>query len=178
MDMAQSDGEAGESRPSDPDLNWTGWALDKLREVVEIDIRCKRLTERQQQATLAGPETPPDFPLMQSRLSRSIRLSIAMAERIRGEYLHRRAEATESGAQERRRRRREQAAKAVVEAVAAAEAADLAAAGEAVDPKETERLREQVWERLTEDEVLDVQLDTLSAGEFVREVCRWLGRRL
>ncbi|MGK9233833.1 hypothetical protein KXS07_20025, partial [Inquilinus limosus] len=47
-----------------------------------------------------------------------------------------------------------------------------------VDPKETERLREQVWERLTEDEVLDVQLDTLSAGEFVREVCRWLGRRL
>ncbi|WP_034851392.1 hypothetical protein, partial [Inquilinus limosus] len=29
-----------------------------------------------------------------------------------------------------------------------------------------------------EDEVLDVQLDTLSAGEFVREVCRWLGRRL
>ncbi|MGK9235162.1 hypothetical protein KXS07_26115, partial [Inquilinus limosus] len=82
------------------------------------------------------------------------------------------------GAQERRRRRREQAAKAVVEAVAAAEAADLAAAGEAVDPKETERLREQVWERLTEDEVLDVQLDTLSAGEFVREVCRWLGRRL
>ncbi|MGK9236611.1 hypothetical protein KXS07_34065, partial [Inquilinus limosus] len=43
---------------------------------------------------------------------------------------------------------------------------------------ETERLREQVWERLTEDEVLDVQLDTLSAAEFVREVCRWLGRRL
>ncbi|WP_026873809.1 hypothetical protein [Inquilinus limosus] len=35
-----------------------------------------------------------------------------------------------------------------------------------------------MWERLTEDEVLDVQLDTLSAGEFVREVCRWLGRRL
>ncbi|MGK9237305.1 hypothetical protein KXS07_11510, partial [Inquilinus limosus] len=140
--MAQTDGEAGESRPSDPDLNWTGWALEKLREVVEIDIRSKRLTERQQ---LAGPQEPPDFPLMQSRLSRSIRLSIAMAERIRGDYLHRRAEATESGAQERRRRRREQAAKAVVEAVAAAEAADLAAAGEAVDPKETERLREQVW---------------------------------
>ncbi|MGK9233609.1 hypothetical protein KXS07_33300 [Inquilinus limosus] len=177
MDMAQTDGEAGEARPSDPDLNWTGWALEKLREVVEIDIRSKRLTERQQQATLAGPETP-DFPLMQSRLSRSIRLSIAMAERIRGDYLHRRAEGEKSGAQERRRRRREQAAQAVVEAVAAAEAADLAAAGETVDPKETERLREQVWERLTEDEVLDVQLDTLSAAEFVREVCRWLGRRL
>ncbi|MGK9170818.1 hypothetical protein KXR53_31270, partial [Inquilinus limosus] len=178
MEMAQTDAGSGEARRSDPDLNWTGWALDKLREVVEIDIRCKRLTERQQQATLAGPETPPDFPLMQSRLSRSIRLSIAMAERIRGDYLHRRAEATESGALERRRRRREQAARAVVEAVAAAEAADLAAAGEAVDPEETERLRSEVWERLTEDEVLDVQLDTLPADEFVREVCRWLGRRL
>ncbi|WP_026872553.1 hypothetical protein [Inquilinus limosus] len=178
MNMVQTDGEAGEARPSDPDLNWTGWALEKLREVVEIDIRSKRLTERQQQATPAEPQEPPDFPLMQSRLSRSIRLSIAMAERIRGDYLHRRAEGEESGALERRRRRREQAVKAVVEAVAAAEAADLAAAGEAVDPKETERLREQVWERLAEDEVLDVQLDTLSAGEFVREVCRWLGRRL
>ncbi|MGK9167775.1 hypothetical protein KXR53_15825 [Inquilinus limosus] len=177
MEMAQTDRDAGETR--DPDLNWTGWALEKLREVVEIDIRCKRLTERQQQSTtLAGPEEPPDFPLMQSRLSRSIRLSIAMAERIRGDYLHRRAEATESGALERRRRRREQAVKAVAEAVAAAEAADLDAAGEAVAPEETERLREEVWERLTEDEVLDVQLDTLSAGEFVREVCRWLGRRL
>ncbi len=76
MDMAQTDGEAGEARPTDPDLNWTGWALDKLREVVEIDIRSKRLTERQQQATPAEPQEPPDFPLMQSRLSRSIRLSI------------------------------------------------------------------------------------------------------
>ena len=88
---------------------------------------------------------PPDFELRQSRLSRSIRLSIAMAERIRDEYLHRKGEA-----------------------VAAAEAADLAAAGETVDPEETERLREQVWERLAEDEVLDVRIDTLSADEFAR----------
>ncbi|MGK9167430.1 hypothetical protein KXR53_14090 [Inquilinus limosus] len=66
----------------------------------------------------------------------------------------------------------------MVEAVTAAEAADLAAAGETVDPEETERLRSEVWEKLTEDEVLDVQLDTLSADEFVREVCRWLGCRL
>ncbi|WP_225766812.1 hypothetical protein [Inquilinus sp. Marseille-Q2685] len=175
MTMAQTDADSGEARPSDPDLKWTGWALEKLREVVEIDARCKRLTERQQQATPAGSETPSDFPLMQSRLSRSIRLSIAMAERIRGDYLHRRAEGEASGALERRRRRREQAVQAVVEAVGAAEAADLAAA---VDPEETERLRSEVWERLTEDEVLDVQLDTLPAGEFVREVCRWLGRRL
>ncbi|MGK9171228.1 hypothetical protein KXR53_33365 [Inquilinus limosus] len=178
MEMAQTDAGPGEARRSDPDLNWTGWALDKLREVVEIDIRCKRLTERQQQATLAGPKEPPDFGLMQSRLSRSIRLSIAMAERIRGDYLHRRAEGEESGALERRRRRREQAVRDVVEAVAVAEAADLAAAGETVAPEETERLRSEVWEKLTEDEVLDVQLDTLPADEFVREVCRWLGRRL
>ncbi|WP_225767018.1 hypothetical protein [Inquilinus sp. Marseille-Q2685] len=178
MTMAQTDADSGEARPSDPDLNWTGWALEKLREVVEIDARCKRLTERQQQATPAGSETPSDFPLMQSRLSRSIRLSIAMAERIRGDYLHRRAEGEASGALERRRRRREQAVQAVVEAVGAAEAAEAADPAAAVDPEETERLRSEVWERLTEDEVLDVQLDTLPAGEFVREVCRWLGRRL
>jgi len=178
MDMAQTDREAGEARPSDPDLNWTGWALEKLREVVEIDMRCKRLTERQQQATPAGPKEPPDFALMQSRLSRSIRLSVAMAERIRGGYLHRRAEAAESGALERRRRRREQAVEAVVEAVMAAEAEDLAAAGGSVHPEEAARLRERVWERLSEDEVLDARLDTLSAAEFVREVCRWLRRRL
>ncbi|MGK9166448.1 hypothetical protein KXR53_09140 [Inquilinus limosus] len=178
MDMAQTDGEAGEARPSDPDLNWTGWALDKLREVVEIDIRSKRLIERQQQATLAGSEEPPDFALMQSRLSRSIRLSIAMAERIRGDYLHRRAEAEESGALARRRRRREQAVKAVIEAVAAAEATVPPEAGETAEDPDIEDLKAAVWERLTEDEVLDVRIDTLPADEFVREVCRWLGRRL
>jgi len=178
MDKTQTDQDAGETQPSDADLNWTGWVLEKLREVVDMDIRAKRMALQQQTVTPAGREEAPDFALMQSRLSRSIRLSIAMAERVRGEHLHRRGKAKESGAQERRRRRREQAVRAVVEAVTAAETADLAGADPAADPEATERLRAEVWERLAEDEVLDVRIDTLTPDEFVREICRWLGRRL
>jgi len=161
MNMAQPD----EILPTDPDLKWTGWALDMLREMVEIDCRTKRMTAQQQGAILAGPEAP-DYALMQSRLSRSMRLSLAMTERIRADYLSRKAEATETGERERRRQRREQAARAVTEAVAAPDEA-----------QDFERVRSAVREKLAEDEILDVQIDTLSAADFVREVCRWLGRR-
>ncbi|MGO1077166.1 hypothetical protein [Inquilinus sp. CA228] len=162
MDMAQSDSD--EIRPTDPDMKWTGWALDSLRYVVELDIRTKRMTAQEQSQILRGAEMP-DYPLMQSRLSRSVRLSIAMTERIRAGYLMRRAKRTESGEQERRRQWRERAADAVVEA--------LAVPDEAGD---VERVRSMVWESLVEDEILDVQLDTLSPEEFLREVCRKIGR--
>ena len=36
-------------------------------------------------------------------------------------------------------------------------------------------MRSMAWERLVEDEILDAQLDTLSAAEFVQEVCRKIG---
>ncbi|MGO4850684.1 hypothetical protein AB4093_33645, partial [Inquilinus sp. 2KB_12] len=124
----------------------------------------KRMTAQQQSVTLAGPQTP-DFALMQSRLSRSLRLSIAMTERIRTEYLMRRGEREGSGEQERRRRRREQAAEAATRLAAAP--------GEGWSVEHT---RSAVWEKLVEDEILDVQLDTLSPEEFVREVCRRIGR--
>jgi len=45
----------------------------------------------------------PDYPLMQSRLSRSVRLSIAMTERIRTDYLLRKEDRIASGEQARRR---------------------------------------------------------------------------
>ncbi|WP_342241198.1 hypothetical protein [Inquilinus sp. OTU3971] len=160
MDMAQSDSD--EIRPTDPDMKWTGWALDSLRELVTIDLRTKRITSTQQQAMPAGAESIPDFDLKQSRLSRSVRLSIAMTERIRANYLMRRKKRKESGEQEHRRQRREQAAQAVAEAVA--------------QPEDVEYMRSWVWEKLVEDEILDEQLDTLSAEEFVREVCRKIGR--
>jgi hypothetical protein len=162
MDMAQSD--SGEIKPADPDLHWTGWALDTLREVVAIDMHSKRSTATRQMATPLTPETP-DFPLMQSRLSRSVRLSIAMTERIRADYLMRKEERTESGEQERRRRLRDEVAEAAVRAVAAPD-----------KDWDADCVRSQVRERLTEDEILDVQLDTLSPEEFLREVCRKIGR--
>ncbi len=41
---------------------------------------------------------------------------------------------------------------------------------------DVERVRSMVWESLVEDEILDVQLDKLSPEEFLREVCRKIGR--
>ncbi|MGO1077681.1 hypothetical protein [Inquilinus sp. CA228] len=125
VDEAQSD----EVRPTDPDMNWTGWALHTLREAVEIDMRCKRLTER-----------------------------------IRTGFLTRRDERTASGEEQRRRQRRERAAGMVAEATANPE-----------HGRDVEHMRSMAWERLVEDEILDAQLDTLSAVEFVQEVCRKIG---
>jgi hypothetical protein len=162
MNRAQSDSD--EIKPTDPDMHWTGWALDALRELVQSDLRTKRMIERQQDRTPAGPDTP-DFGLTQSRLSRSVRLSLAMTERIRTDYLMRKTGRVESGEQERRRQKREQAAESVANAVARPDQAG-----------DVERVRSMVWERLVEDEILDVQMDTLSPEEFLREVCRKIGR--
>jgi hypothetical protein len=162
MNEPQSD--SGEIRPTDPDLHWTGWALDTLREVVAIDMYSKRATSTRQMATPLGPETP-DFPLMQSRLSRSVRLSIAMTERIRADYLMRREKRRDSGEHERRRQRRDQVVEAAVRAVANPE-----------QDWDVDCVRSQVREKLTEDEILDEQLDTLSPEEFVQAVCRKIGR--
>jgi hypothetical protein len=160
MDETQSD--SAEIKPTDPDMKWTGWALDTLRELVAIDMLSKRMISTQQLATPAGSESVPDFDLKQSRLSRSVRLSVAMTERIRAQYLMRKAKRKESGEQERRRQRREQAADTVAKAIA--------------QPEDVEYMRSWVWEKLVEDEILDEQLDTLSPEDFMREVCRKIGR--
>jgi hypothetical protein len=162
MSSPQSDSE--EIRPTDPDMKWTGWALDMLRSMIEIDDRTKRMIARQQEQMPRGADAP-DYALMQSRLSRSMRLSIAMTERIRVDFGMRRQKRKESGEQERRRQRREQAAEAVVEAAAAPDEAE-----------DVEHVRAMVRETLVEDEILDAQLDSLSPEEFVREVCRKIGR--
>ena len=50
MNKAEPDPEARGNR--DPDLRWTGWALETLREVVEIDMRAKRNVAAQQDCSL------------------------------------------------------------------------------------------------------------------------------
>ncbi|WP_395677028.1 hypothetical protein [Inquilinus sp.] len=159
MDMAQSE----PIRPTDPDMLWTGWALHLVREAAEMDMRIKRMTERQQER--ASVDSPLDFGLIQSRLSRSLRMSVAMAERIRTDYLLRRGEREASGEQQRRRQKREQIADTVVKATATP-----------LDGEGAEHLRSVVWEKLVEDEILDAQLDSLSPEEFVQAVCRKIGR--
>ncbi|HEY9348934.1 MAG TPA: hypothetical protein VIQ53_26630 [Inquilinus sp.] len=160
MDEAQSE----PVRPTDPDMNWTGWALHTLRQAVEIDMRCKGLTERQQERSHLDPKATPDFGLIQARLTRSVRLSIALTERIRTGFMTRRDERKASGEEQRRRQRRERAAGMVA-----------AAAAKPEEGLDAERMRSLAWETLVEDEILDAQLDTLSAAEFVQEVCRKIG---
>jgi hypothetical protein len=161
MDMAQTSSEP--TRPTDPDMLWTVWALHLVREAAEMDMRVKRMTERQQER--ASSDSPLDFGLIQSRLSRSLRLSVAMAERIRTDYLLRRGEREASGEQQRRLQKREQVADTVVKAITTP-----------LDGEGAEHLRSVVWEKLVEDEILDMQLDTLSPEAFVQAVCRKLGR--
>ena len=170
MDKAPSDSEATEIQPVDPDREWTGWALGTLRELVDIGMRTARRIEIQQMATPISPP-PPDFALMQARIARAVRLSIAMTERIREAYRARK-DAAETAAvelRERRRRRRAQVARAVVAAI---ESAEDSAAGAAPDAS----LQAKVWESLTEAEMPDVELDTLPVDEIVRRICRRLGR--
>ncbi|WP_395680473.1 hypothetical protein [Inquilinus sp.] len=159
MDMAQSE----PIKPTDPDMLWTGWALHLVREAAEMDMRIKRMTERQQER--ASVDSPLDFGLIQSRLSRSLRMSVAMAERIRTDYLLRRGEREASGEQQRRRQKREQVADTVVKATATP-----------LDGEGAEHLRAVVWEKLVEDEILDARLDSLSPAELVQAVCRKIGR--
>ncbi|TSD90311.1 hypothetical protein FFK22_002350 [Mycobacterium sp. KBS0706] len=135
-----------------------------LRSMIEVDDRTKRMLVRQQEQSPRGADAP-DYALMQSRLSRSMRLSIAMTERIRVDFGMRKKKRKDSGEEERRRQRREQAAEAVAEAAAAPDVAE-----------DVEHVRATVRETLVEDEILDAQLDSLSPEEFVREVCRKIGR--
>ncbi|WP_225772886.1 hypothetical protein [Inquilinus sp. Marseille-Q2685] len=160
MDEAHSEPD----RPTDPDMNWTGWALRLLRDAAEIDMRCKRMTERQQERAHPDPEAPSEFGPIQARLTRSLRLTIALTERIRTGFMTRRDERTASGEEQRRRERRERAAGMVAAAAARPEAG-----------LDAERMQSLAWERLVEDEILDAQLDTLSAAEFVQAVCRRIG---
>ncbi|WP_429224255.1 hypothetical protein [Inquilinus ginsengisoli] len=144
-------------------MHWTGWALTTLREAAEIDMRWKRLTERQQERAHHDPKAPA-FGLIQARLTRSVRLTVALTDRIRTGFMTRRDERKASGEEARRRQRRERAAQMVGEATAQPE--------RGVD---AECMRSMAWESLVEDEILDAQLDTLSAEEFVQAVCRKIG---
>jgi hypothetical protein len=171
------------------------WALGTLREVVAVDLRTAHRIERQHEATPIEP-TSPDFALMQSRIARSIRLCIAMTERIREAHKNRRDETPEEK-QARLQRRRAQIVRAVVETtqpdptLANPMAADrtpvdpMAADAAEVESRETDdgtgedqadALAATVWETLTEDEALDADVETQPIDEMVLRICRKLGR--
>jgi hypothetical protein len=91
MDMEQPHSERDEAQPVDADLSWAQWALRSLAEVVEIHLRTARITATHQLASPVGASPMPDYALMQVRLARSIRLSIAMSGRIRDGHQERKA---------------------------------------------------------------------------------------
>jgi hypothetical protein len=141
--------------PVDPDLAWTRWALGSLGELVEIGLRSARMTATEQMATPIT-RTKPDFALAQVRLARSVRLSIAMSQRVRENYQDRRdGKAQPMPAEE-------------ASEVAAAEAAPAEAVSEA-GPKDSEP-RPEPRESLTESERLETELEPAEEPEERREL--------
>ncbi|WP_225767273.1 hypothetical protein [Inquilinus sp. Marseille-Q2685] len=150
MDVERPDCET-EDRPVDRDLAWTQWALGSLAELVEIQLRTARMTATEQLATPIL-QARPDFALAQVRLARSVRLSIAMSQRIREGYQERRAGAPERTPAEE----------------AAAEAAPAEAAP-AAGPKDGEPPAEP-RESLVESECLEDEPEPDEAAEERRDL--------
>jgi hypothetical protein len=150
-----------EDGPVDPDLAWTRWALGSLGELVEIGLRSARLTATEQLATPIT-RTKPDFALAQVRLARSVRLSIAMSQRVRETYQERKNGKAE----------RTPAEEAVAEAAVPAEAtppeAAPAEAGPAAGPNGGDRPEPR--ESLTESECLEIELEPVEEAEERRDL--------
>jgi hypothetical protein len=136
--------------PVDPDLAWTRWALGSLGELVEIGLRSARMTATEQMATPIT-RTKPDFALAQVRLARSVRLSIAMSQRVRENY------------QDRKNGKMEPAPAEEAAEAAAAEAAP------APEPKDGEP-RPEARESLTESERLETELEPAEEAEERRDL--------
>jgi hypothetical protein len=141
--------------PVDPDLAWTRWALGSLGELVEIGLRSARMTATEQMATPIT-RTKPDFALAQVRLARSVRLSIAMSQRVRENYQDRRdGKAKPTPAEE--------ASEAAATEPAPPEAAPAA------EPKDGEP-RPEPRESLTESERLETELEPAEEAEERRDL--------
>jgi hypothetical protein len=141
--------------PVDPDLAWTRWALGSLGELVEIGLRSARMTATEQLATPIT-RTKPDFALAQVRLARSVRLSIAMSQRVRENYQDRKAGKTKPAPAEE------------ATEVAAAEAAPAEAAPE-VGHKDSEP-RPEPRESLAESERLETEFEPAEEAEERRDL--------
>jgi len=160
--------DAAPDIPIDPERAFVVWALDALRELVAVGIRTAHRTENQHivaSARLQPKDT--DFALMQERTARSVRLSIAMAERMRDTYLSRKPKSEQAARVLHRRlqARREVVARAATAAIEAAPTADA----ESVE-NQTALLRERLTEREFEDE-----LDGLPVRDVLIRIHHLLG---
>jgi len=167
MDISLPD--AAPDIPIDPERAFVVWALDALRELVAVGIRTAHRTENQHivaSARLQPKDT--DFALMQERTARSVRLSIAMAARMRDTYLQRKPKSEQAA---RVLHRRLQARR---EAVARIAKAAIEADPSAGDAETTENLTALLRERLTEREFED-ELDGLPVRDVLIRIHHLLG---
>ena len=167
MDLSLPD--AAPDIPIDPERAFVVWALDALRELVAVGIRTAHRTENQHivaSARLQPKDT--DFALMQERTARSVRLSIAMAARMRDTYLQRKPRSEQAA---RVLHRRLQARR---EVVARAATAAIEAAPTAGDAETVENLTALLRERLTEREFED-ELDGLPVRDVLIRIHHLLG---
>ncbi len=152
--------------PLDPDRAFTLWVLGRLAEVVEIGIRTAHRIEQQQIVAALQPGPPKaDFALMQERIARGIRLSIALAARLRDAHITRKVGATTRDAKTiatELQRRRDAVTRIATAAIAAADA-------ESAEFR-TEALRERLAEREFEHE-----LELLPAREVLIRIHQLLG---
>jgi hypothetical protein len=152
--------------PLDPDRAFTLWVLGRLAEVVEIGIRTAHRIEQQQIVAALQPGPPKaDFALMQERIARAVRLSIALASRLREAHITRKFGATtrDAAAVAAGRQRRQEAVTRIATAAIAA--------GDVEDAEfRTTRLHERLVEREFENE-----LETLPAREVLTRIHHLLG---
>jgi hypothetical protein len=165
--------------PLDPDRAFTLWVLGRLAEVVEIGIRTAHRIEQQQIVAALQPGPPKaDFALMQERIARAVRLSIALAARLRDAHISRKFGATTRDAAAiaaGRQQRGEAVTRIATAAIAAADAERAEFRAEALRERLAEREFENELELLPAREVL-VRSTICSASRRIRISGRSTGR--
>lgn len=163
------------------DLRMLSWLATMGMQLTEVKlVRARRVLEADDPKDSAGDRSDLEY----YRLSRAVRLTIALKDRLRNERAGRAEEAAvkqESDRQDRKKRRKEQVERAVGQAIekqARREFERLTEADAEADEQPVierpEALLETLSERLEEDDI-EQDLDLRPTGEIVRRICRDLG---
>jgi hypothetical protein len=165
----------------DDDIRMLGWMTEMGRQLTEVKlVRARRVLESEDLKDSAGDRSDLEY----FRLSRAIRLNIALKNTLRNERAGRAKDAAaeqESDQQERKKRRKKQVDQAVGQAIekqAEREFEQLIETDAEADEQPVidrrEALYETLSERLEEDDI-EQDLLLLPTGELVKRICQDLG---
>ena len=174
-------GGAPEPDSVEGDLRMLSWLATMGMQLTEVKlVRARRVLEADDPRDSAGDRSDLEY----YRMSRAVRLTIALKDRLRNERAGRAEEAAvkqESDRQDRRKRRKGQVERAVGQAIekqARREFERLTEADAEADEQPVierrEALFETLSERLEEDDI-EQDLDLRPTGEIVKRICRDLG---